>query len=105
MIGLPYIQYSLNFKNYLHLQYVKLFYKKQGLGKHDIISVMCWKRITKNIQADFQNVSASTKFVCSSTTIYKLSGYTNLLNNASTINQMSYDFITPLKIHIDDVLK
>ena len=48
--------------------------------------------------------SINTKFVCSSSTVYKSCGYANYPNNASTINPIPDCFLTALKIHIDDVL-
>ena len=47
----------------------------------------------------------NTKFVYSSTTVYKQCRYAKLPNNASTINPMNDCSLTALKIHIDDVLK
>ena len=64
-----------------------------------------WGLSTSNVGNKYGWLSKciNTRFVCSSTTVYKLCRYAKLPNKASAINPMTDYFLTALKIHIDDV--
>ena len=73
-----------------------------------ILSMSCWNYISKSTPKAIFEIGClpkciNTKFVVSSTTVYKLCRYVKLPNNASTINPMPDYFLTAFKIDIDDV--